>query len=684
MTIFRPISLASLGYVRVAVASPELRVADVDFNSRAIADALAHAASRRSRLAVFPELALTGYSCGDLFYQSLLRVEALQALQGVAAATSRHAIAAVVGLPVEVAGRLYNCAALLAEGRVVGIVPKTYLPTTNEFYEERWFTPGPLTVAQTITIGGREVPFGVDLLFSADTLAGCVLGIELCEDLWAVQPPSGAMALAGATLLLNPSASNELLAKVDYRRDLVRQQSARCLAAYLYAGSGPNESTTDTVWAGHALIAENGTILAETERFRFDTTMAIADVDVQRLVHERLHNSTFSASIAGRSFRTVTFALPTSEVFGDLGGLPEPRSPGQTSEVSEDLGSREMLIRPQLSRTPFVPSDPLRRAEYSREIFSIQSTALAKRLKHTGVRQVTLGVSGGLDSTLALLVTAKAFDILGLPRPGIVTITMPGFGTSARTRGNAVKLAKALGATLRTIPIVDAVRRHFRDIGHDENVHDVTYENAQARERTQILMDVANQIGGFVVGTGDLSELALGWATYNGDHMSMYHVNAGVPKTLVRYLVEWAADAEFSGEASAVLHDICATPITPELLPLGDQGALEQKTEDTIGPYELHDFFLYYAVRYAFSPTKIFVLARQAFHGAQDPEAILKWMDVFYRRFFSQQFKRSAMPDGPKVGSVALSPRGDWRMPSDASSALWLAEVAELQAVLNG
>lgn len=656
-------SAASLGFLRVAVASPELRVADVAFNAQAITAAMARAAEGGCRLALFPELSLTGYSCADLFYQALLLDRARQALLSLTKATATHGIAAVVGLPLAVEGKLFNCAALLAQGRVVGIVPKTYLPTTNEFYEERWFTPGPLATATAVELDGEAVPFGVDLLFAATgtaSPAGCVVGIEICEDLWAVNPPSGDMALAGATLLLNPSASNELLAKEAYRRDLVRQQSARCLAAYLYAGAGAGESTTDTVWAGHSLIAENGVVLAETTRFRFDTQMAVADVDVQRLIHERLRNNAFAAAQPGCRFRTVSFELS-----------------------GEKPATENGLIRPQLSRMPFVPADPARRAEHSREIFSIQATALAKRLKHTAVQRVTIGVSGGLDSTLALLVTAKAFDVLGLPRAGIVAITMPGFGTTARTRSNAQRLAEALGVTLRTIPIADAVRQHFRDIGHDEAVHDVTYENAQARERTQILMDVANQIGGLVVGTGDLSELALGWATYNGDHMSMYHVNAGVPKTLVRYLVEWTAEAEFSGETSAVLRDICATPITPELLPLGQGGALEQKTEQTIGPYELHDFFLYHTVRFQFSPAKVFVLARQAFGDDYTPTELLRWLELFYRRFFSQQFKRSAMPDGPKVGSVALSPRGDWRMPSDASSALWLEQVAAIRQALS-
>ncbi|MCS6843619.1 MAG: NAD(+) synthase [Caldilineales bacterium] len=657
----------ALGFVRVAVVSPELRVADVDFNVGATVEALEGAAAQGCRLAVFPELGLTGYSCADLFYQSALLEAARAALDDVAMASARVGCAAVVGLPLAVDGRLYNCAALVAKGEVLGIVPKTYLPNTNEFYEERWFTSGRLASTPTVDIGmwHQTVPFGVDLLFQAANFPGLTLGIEICEDLWAVQPPSGAMAVAGATLLANLSASNELLAKVEYRRELVRQQSARCLAAYLYAGAGANESSTDTVWAGHSLIAENGLLLAETERFRFDTQMAVADVDVQRLLHERLRNSSFSAAQAGRTFRTVPFHLP-----GDT-----PTHPWEERRALLD----SLALRRPLSRYPFVPADPTRRAASCREIFSIQATGLARRLRHVGAQRVTIGVSGGLDSTLALLVAAKAFDILGLPREGIVAITMPGFGTTERTRNNAVALAEALGVTLRTIPIVDAVRQHFRDIGHDEAVHDVTYENAQARERTQILMDVANQVGGLVVGTGDLSELALGWLTYSGDHMSMYHVNAGVPKTLVRYLIEWVAEAEFSGQASAVLRDIIATPITPELLPLDKRGQLQQRTEDAIGPYELHDFFLYYVVRYQFPPRKVFVLARQAFAGAYDDATILRWLEVFYRRFFSQQFKRSAMPDGPKVGSVALSPRGDWRMPSDATAAVWLEEIKRMR-----
>lgn len=664
MVPFSLLTPAALGFVRVAVVSPELRVADVDFNVQAITAAIRQAAGQGCHLAVFPELCITGYSCGDLFYQSALLDAAKAALESIRQASLNTSCAAVVGLPLAVDGKLYNCAALVAGWQVAGIVPKTHLPTTNQFYEERWFTPGALATAQQVAINDFDasVPFGVDLLFEGRRFGApdVRIGIEICEDLWAVQPPSGDLALGGATVLLNLSASNELLGKVEYRRDLVRQQSARCLAAYCYAGAGPGESTTDTVWGGHSLIAEYGTVLAETERFHFDTQMAVADVDVQRLEHERLRNSTFSASRAGRALRVVGFDL--------AGGVETLGVSGNPRGLA--------LIRPQLSRTPFVPADQQRRAASCREIFAIQSTGLAKRLRHTGLQRVTIGVSGGLDSTLALLVTARAFDLLELPRDGIVAITMPGFGTTDRTRGNAVLLAEALGATLRTIPIADAVRQHFHDIGHDETLHNVTYENAQARERTQILMDVANQVGGLVVGTGDLSELALGWLTYSGDHMSMYHVNAGVPKTLVRYLIEWVADEEWSGPAAAVLRDIIATPITPELLPLSADGALEQKTEDTIGPYELHDFFLYQVVRFGFAPAKVFVLARQAFADAYTEQEILRWLEVFYRRFFSQQFKRSAMPDGPKVGSVALSPRGDWRMPSDASAALWLDELA--------
>ncbi len=646
---------ASYGFVRVAAVTPELRVADVPYNTRAIVAGLEMAAARGARLVLCPELCVTGYTCADLFYQSHLLSRARAALAPLSEAASRLKVAAVVGLPIEAHGRLYNCAAFLADGRVAGIVPKTYLPTTNEFYEERWFASARECLLDAVEVDGQRVPFGSDLLFQADNVPQCTVGIEICEDLWAVSPPSGDMALAGATVILNPSASNELLGKASYRRELVKQQSARCLAAYVYAGASTNESTTDVVYAGHSLIAENGTILAETERFSFSAQLVAIDVDVQRLTHERLRNSSFSAAQPSRAHRTFPLHLPQPPLL------------------------RDELLRPALSRTPFVPADPVQRTMHCREIFSIQSTGLARRLQHTGSTKVTIGISGGLDSTLALLVAVKAFDILDRERDGVVAVSMPGFGTTSRTRTNAEQLATLLGVTLRRIPISDAVRQHFRDLGHAEDQYDVTYENAQARERTQILMDLANQIGGFMVGTGDLSELALGWCTYNGDHMSMYHVNAGVPKTLVRYLIEWCADTEFVGQASEILRDICATPITPELLPLGEDGTLEQETESTIGPYILHDFYLFQAVRYGFAPRKVFFLARQAFGDDYGPLELLHWLGVFCRRFFAHQFKRSAMPDGPKVGSVALSPRGDWRMPSDASSASWLQEIQEME-----
>lgn len=651
----------ALGFLRVAVVVPALQVAHIRYNTRMIIDSLQQAAARGCRLALFPELCITGYSCADLFYQSLLQQQASEALLEIAQAAGEYQIAAVVGLPLEVGGKLYNCAAFVNEHTVLGIVPKTYLPSTNEYYEERWFSSSRDCLLDGIQIAGKAIPFGTDLLFSAANFPRCTMGIEICEDLWSVQPPSGSMALAGATILLNPSASDEILGKSGYRHMLVQQQAARCLAAYLFAGAGPGESTTDIVFSGHALISENGHMLAETERFQFSTQLAVADIDVQRLTHERLRNSSFSSALPDHAYRTIQFNLPA--------GIASTE--------------QNILVRPDLSPTPFVPANPTERAKHCQEIFHLQAVGLAKRLKHTGITHVTLGLSGGLDSTLALLVTQQAFEMLSLDRNGIRTITMPGFGTTSRTLSNAEQLAKSLGIPLQQVAIRDAVLQHFRDIGHDPDVHDVTYENAQARERTQILMDRANQVGGLMVGTGDLSELALGWCTYNADHMSMYHVNAGVPKTLVRYLIEWCADSVYTDETAEVLRDIIATPISPELLPLGENEALLQETEATIGPYVLHDFFLFYAVRHAFSPRKIFWLACQVFDAHHSPNEILRWLRIFYQRFFASQFKRSAMPDGPKVGSVALSPRGDWRMPSDASSALWLQELEILEHNLS-
>jgi len=642
----------TFGFFRLAVATPELKVADVDFNLAEIAQVAQKALAAGCRLVLFPELCLTGYTCADLFFQRHLQDAALSALAKLCDFTVDHNICLVIGVPVSVDGRLFNCAAFISAGIVHGLVPKTYLPSSGEFYEQRWFSSAQYNTRRSIFINGSEVPFGTDLLFESGDFADLKIGIEICEDAWSVNPPSGQQALAGATLLLNLSASPETLGKESYRRALVASQSARCLAAYAYASAGPGESSTDLVFSGHSLIAENGQVLAETTRFQFASQVAIADIDVQRLAGERQRNTTFAAGGAGSDWRVTSFCQVQSAVAD--------------------------LQRPLL-RTPFVPPNDLERAERCREIFQIQTSGLAKRLRHTGSRKAVIGLSGGLDSTLAMLVTVKAFDRLGLDRKGIVAITMPGFGTTSRTRGNAGDLAELLGSELRVVSIDEAVRQHFHDIGHEPDTHDVTYENSQARERTQILMDVANQVGGLVIGTGDLSELALGWCTYNGDHMSMYAVNAGVPKTLVRYLVDWCAQEEFSGRISEVLEDVCATPVSPELLPPTAEGQINQLTEQVVGPYELHDFYLYQVVRMHFSPAKVLLLAQFAFGEDYATEDLLKWLKQFYRRFFSQQFKRSCLPDGPKVGSVALSPRGDWRMPSDATVALWLKQLEELR-----
>lgn len=638
------------GFIRVAVASPELKLGDTAFNAAAIQAEMRALAARGARLIVFPELCLTGYSCADMFYLPALQAAARAALEETAAATTGLGCAVVVGLPMAVDGRLYNMAAVLAAGRVLGCVPKTFLPNNGEFYERRWFSPAPTLRARETACG---IPLGTDLLFEAEDLPGFVLGVEICEDLWTVIPPSSRLALAGATLLANPSASDEVLGKAPYRRALVAQQSARCLAAYLYAGAGAGESSTDVVYSGHGLIADNGLLLAETPRFSFTTERAVADVDVQRLEHERLRSTAFRDDENPPAARRVRFAL----------------GPGTTAHATDDSTAAPALLRP-LSPTPFVPPAGADRRAVCEEIFAIQATGLARRLRQTRSRTAVLGLSGGLDSTLALLVMIEALKRAGMPREAALAITMPGFGTTARTKSNAEKLAEALHIPLRTISIAAAVHQHFADIGHPPDQHDVTYENAQARERTQVLMDVANQTGGIVVGTGDLSEAALGWCTFNGDHMSMYHVNAGVPKTLVKYLIEWCAAELYAAEAGPILQDIVATPISPELLPVGADGGLEQKTEDTVGPYELHDFFLFHFVRHGAPVSKIHWLARQAFAGRYDEATLTRWLEVFRRRFVQNQFKRSSMPDGPKVGSVALSPRGDWRMPSDYGAPL--------------
>jgi NAD+ synthase (glutamine-hydrolysing) len=652
--VFSDRTLRDFGMLRLAVVAPEHRVADVAFNVERMRECVEALTDEGCRLLVFPELGLTAYTCADLFFQPLLLQRAQDALFELAELT-RSGLILVVGLPVAQGGRLFNCAAVLADGAILGVIPKTHLPNSAEFYDERWFSAAADVQEDILTWRGQTIPFGADLLFRCRQMPDCLLGVEICEDAWVAEPPSGRQALRGATLLVNLSASPETLGKADYRRDLVRMQSARCLAAYAYASAGPGESSTDLVFSGHGLIAENGVLLAESERFAFSSRWALADIDVERLVNERRRNNTF-ADAQTPAGRMIDFD------FADT-----PVGP---------------LCRP-LSERPFVPAATADRKQRCQEIFALQTTGLARRLRHTGTKTAVIGISGGLDSTLALLVAVKAFDRLGLDRAGIRAVTMPGFGTTRRTHGNAETLAQGIGVTLQTVSIHAAVSGHFQDIGHPPDQHDLVFENAQARERTQILMDIANQTEGLVIGTGDLSELALGWCTYNADHMSMYGVNCGVPKTLVRYLVEWCAEEEFSGAVATTLHDICATPVSPELLPPDAAGDICQKTEEQVGPYLLHDFFLYHIVRLQFGPDKVFFLATTAFSGQFEAAEILHWLENFYRRFFSQQFKRSCLPDGPKVGSVALSPRGDWRMPSDASCTLWLERITVLRQTLG-
>lgn len=639
------LSLSDFGYFRLAVGAPALRVADIDYNTEQIIVVAEQAARAGCHCLVLPELCITGYSCADLFFQSLLLERARQALQQLAAASVTHALLLVVGAPLAQGGRLFNCAVVIGAGTILGVVPKSFLPNSQEFYEQRWFSTAAQRTADELVIGECLVPFGEDLLFENQHQPQCVIGIEICEDGWVANPPSGRMAVAGATILLNLSASPETLGKQHYRQQLVCSQSARCLAAYAYASAGPGESSTDLVFSGHSLIAENGIIFAQTPRFSFASCWVCADIDVEHLHGERLKNNSFAAGQALMDYRCLPFATTATPT--------------------------EPLLRP-LTSQPFVPQQQLERGQRCEEIFAMQVTALVRRLRHIGVQRVVIGVSGGLDSTLALLVIVKAFDQLGLARSGIEAVTMPGFGTTQRTRGNAEQLMALLGVQQRCIAIHAAVEQHFQDIGHDARLHDITYENAQARERTQILMDIANQVQGIVIGTGDLSELALGWCTYNADHMSMYAVNCGVPKTLVRYVVAWCAESVDCAATRHVLEDICATPVSPELLPPDAAGQISQITEDQVGPYTLHDFFLFHVVRNQFAPAKVLFLATLAFADQFERATLVHWLRVFYRRFFSQQFKRSCLPDGPKVGSVALSPRGDWRMPSDATVTLWL------------
>ena len=639
------------GFVKVAAVTPEVRVADVTFNVDACVAAAERACTEDgASVVVLPELAITGYTCEDLFWQDALLSAAERGLADFVARTAELDALLLVGVPVRVNAKLYNCCAVVASGTILGVVPKRHIPTYNEFYEGRHFVPGTADVVPVDVAGQLDVPFGMSQLFACEELPELVVAAEICEDLWVPEPPSIRHAQAGATLICNLSASNALVGKADYRRELVRGQSARLVCGYVYASAGTGESTQDLVFSGHDLVAENGRLLAEGAPF--GDGRALTEVDVRQLVAERRRMSTFEtvANAAQLDYHVSRFTLDVHHVH--LTRWVDPH--------------------------PFVPSDAARRAERCEDVFSIQAHGLAKRLAHTHSTRAVIGVSGGLDSTLALLVAVRAFDLLGLDRTGIVAVTMPGFGTTDRTHDNATLLSQALGVQLREIVIGPAVRQHFSDIGHDESVHDVTYENSQARERTQILMDVANQEGGLVIGTGDLSELALGWATYNGDHMSMYAVNASVPKTLVRHLVHYVADTCGNAAEKDVLLDVLDTPVSPELLPATGDGKIAQKTEDLVGPYELHDFFLYEVLRHGAGPRKVFRLARHALGEKYDDATILSWLKVFYRRYFAQQFKRSCLPDGPKVGSAAVSPRGDLRMPSDACSALWLAELEEL------
>ena len=631
--------------IKVAAAIPGVRVADVTYNVQQIESLIAQAEGRGAEIIVFPELSLTGYSCQDLFRQQLLLDKAEEGLLVLLDFTRKLDIIAVVGLPVRIGSLLYNCAAVVQHGSLLGLVAKTYLPNYNEFYEKRWFASSTDMIAQDIYLAGSPVHVSPDPQVFR-TCDGACFGIEICEDVWAPLPPSNNLALAGADIILNLSATDELAGKHDYLLSLISQQSARMLCGYVYSSCGYGESTQDVVYGGNALICENGRLLAQGERFSLDAQLCMQQIDIDRLRSDRQNNTTFRTAQDG-----------AQAVIVDC----KPVSP------------REFELIREVNPHPFIPCDD-KMEQSCEEILNIQTMGLVKRLQHTHSDKAVIGISGGLDSTLALMVVVRAFDKLGLSRKGIIGITMPGFGTTDRTHQNAVELMTSLQITQREISIAKAVTQHFQDIGHNMQQHDVTYENAQARERTQILMDVANQVGGMVIGTGDLSELALGWCTYNGDHMSMYGVNGGVPKTLVQYLIRYLAQLPAFAMQRSTLLDVVDTPISPELTPADNEGNIQQKTEDLVGPYELHDFFLYYMMRFGFSPKKIFVLARHAFKNRYDDEVITKWLQTFCRRFFNQQFKRSCLPDGPKVGSVSLSPRGDWRMPSDASNALWLAD----------
>lgn len=638
------------GFIKVAAATPDVLVANPVFNGEKIREQMSWAEEKKVKLLLFPELCLTAYTCSDLFIQEPLLHSVKEEIQKIKEHSGQMEMVTVVGAPLEFSGKLYNCAVFVYKGKILGIVPKLFIPNYSEFYEARHFTRGSKKV-EWVSFLGEKVPFGANLLFCCEEMDSLVIGCEICEDLWTPLPPSSHHAMKGATVIVNPSASVETTTKEVYRKNLVSMQSARLVCAYLYADAGEGESTTDVVFSGHNLVCENGTVLAESKRF--SNEMTEAEIDLFRLAADRRRMSTF---------------------------LPETEE--EYEKVYFSMKTEETVLTREIAKTPFIPSNQSEREKRCDEILTLQAMGLKKRLAHTHAQSAVIGISGGLDSTLAVLVTARAFDLLQIPREKIICVTMPCFGTTDRTYQNALTLTKELGATLKEVRIMKAVEQHFEDIGHDPEIHDVTYENSQARERTQILMDLSNRYNGLVIGTGDMSELALGWATYNGDHMSMYGVNASVPKTLVRHLVRYYADTTTNKGLRDSLLDVLDTPVSPELLPPVD-GVISQKTEDLVGPYELHDFFLYYMLRFGFGPKKIFRLASLAFKEDYSDEIIYKWLRTFCWRFFAQQFKRSCLPDGPKVGSIAVSPRGDLRMPSDASPAIWMSQMDELKEELG-
>lgn len=643
------------GFIRVAAAVPKLKVADCIYNTDEILKMIEDAQKKDINILVFPELCITAYTCADLFFQEALLNSAKKSLDIILNKTQDTKMLIALGMPISIDNQLFNCAVIINSGKILGVVPKTYIPNYGEFYEKRWFASSFNLISKSIELCGQQIAIGTDLLFNLDFKNSDVcVGIEICEDLWAIIPPSSYLSLNGANIILNLSASNEIISKPEYRRDLVSQQSARCIAAYVYSSAGSDESTTDVVFSGHSMIAEDGKILGETKRFSQKSELIYKDIDTEKLMESRKRANTFMDGYSNhiyKEMRKINFHL-------------------KINDYKNKSNKLERFIEP----FPFAPNNTTIMNKRCEEIFSIQIAGLAKRITHTKTKSIIIGISGGLDSTLALLVCVKTYDYLELNRKNIIGVTMPGFGTTDRTHSNAIKFMEALGITIKEISIAKACLQHFEDIEHDINLHDITYENTQARERTQILMDIANKENGLVIGTGDLSELALGWATYNGDHMSMYGVNSNIPKTLVRGLVYWISN-NIDIDVKIILLDILDTPVSPELLPPNQKGEINQKTEDLVGPYELHDFYLYYMLRFGFSPSKILYLAENAFDNKYSHDIVLKWLKIFYQRFFTQQFKRSCLPDGPKVGSIGLSPRGDWKMPSDASYNIWIDEV---------